>query len=51
MKNEILDAPFRESFSDFLEKGEKLFGKILPSILNMRLLQLKQISFIQIDFI
>ena len=24
MKNQILDLPFRDSFSDFLEKGEKI---------------------------
>ncbi|HFC00568.1 MAG TPA: hypothetical protein ENJ53_07165 [Phaeodactylibacter sp.] len=24
MKNEILDTPFRDTFSDFLEKGEKV---------------------------
>ena len=30
MKKEILDAPFRDSFSDFLEKGESVLWRGQP---------------------
>ncbi|HFC00199.1 MAG TPA: hypothetical protein ENJ53_05290 [Phaeodactylibacter sp.] len=36
MKNEILDTPFRDTFSDFLEKGEKILWENQPVKLPLK---------------